>query len=146
MFVPPINFFSSNNEVQTIVLMILPLTLIIATFYFQRNAIRNKIMFQVRLSIRGNFALPCVSGPTSENRSRGDAVFFGKLQYPTATDLHGGISRVCASDDSNVHPISDGPGRHRHHASPDFVRIIFPQKTKLPRICFARAESPIPSW
>uniref|UniRef100_A0A7E4ZUD0 G_PROTEIN_RECEP_F3_4 domain-containing protein n=1 Tax=Panagrellus redivivus TaxID=6233 RepID=A0A7E4ZUD0_PANRE len=39
---------NSNHEVQTVVLMILPLLLVILTFYFQRNAIRNKIMFQVR--------------------------------------------------------------------------------------------------
>ena len=40
-------YCSSNNEIQTTVLMILPMALVILTFYFQKNAIKNKIMFQV---------------------------------------------------------------------------------------------------
>lgn len=41
-------YCSSNDEIQTTVLMILPMALVVFTFYFQKNAIRNKIMFQVR--------------------------------------------------------------------------------------------------
>ncbi|KAE9555583.1 hypothetical protein FO519_001161 [Halicephalobus sp. NKZ332] len=43
-----LKYCSSNDEIQTTVLMILPMSLVIWTLYFQKNAIRNKIMFQVR--------------------------------------------------------------------------------------------------
>uniref|UniRef100_A0A914CL24 Uncharacterized protein n=1 Tax=Acrobeloides nanus TaxID=290746 RepID=A0A914CL24_9BILA len=46
-------YCSSNTELQTIVLMLIPLVLVFVTFLYQRKAGKNRILFQVRQARAG---------------------------------------------------------------------------------------------